>query len=197
MPTITSNNGFTLRSLKISDYTSICETLEDFPVAAMTMSMVQAEMSVMMGMGKGFEPYNSSSSSAIALVLEKDSTFLGFRYTIFVDGVAEVRMEAIHPDERGKKYASALGFLHGYWYVNTLSVTSMWGEGANTTAATNYAIPWRAVHTGTETTRAAEKTPTVTLGKLSFTAAEFTSKLNSHSTYGSVTFTVSQVNCTT
>ena len=191
MPTITSSNGFTLRPLKISDYTSMCETLEDFPVASMTMSMVQKEMSVMLRAGEGFEPYSTSLIKGIALVLEKDSTFLGFRYTIFEGGVAEVRMEAIHPDERGKKYASALGFSHGYWYVNTLSVTSMWGEGANTTAATNYAIPWRAVHTGTETTRAAERTPTVTLGKLSFTAAEFTSKLNSHSTYGSVTFTVS------
>ena len=191
MPTITSSNGFTLRPLKMGDYISMCETLNDFPVAAMTMSMVQNEMSIMLQAGGEFEPYSNSAPKAIALVLEKDSTFLGFRFTIFDSNAAEVRMEAIHPDERGKKYASALGFLHGYWYVNTLNVTSMWGEGADTTEATNYAIPWRAVHTGTETTRAALKTPAITLGKLNFTAAEFTSKLNSHSTYGSVTFTVS------
>ena len=136
----------------------------------------------MLGTGNLFEPYDDSTYKAIALVLEKDSTFLGFRYTIFEEGAAEVRMEAIHPDERGKKYASALGLLHGYWYVNTLNVTSMWGEGASTTDATNYAIPWRAVHTGTETTRASQKISSVNLGKLSFTAAEFTNKLNNHVT---------------
>ena len=191
MTTITSSNGFTLRPLKVGDYVSMCETLNDFPVATMTMSMVQNEMSIMLQAISEFEPYSNSAPKAIAMALEKDSTFLGFRFTTFDSNAAEVRMEAIHPDERGNKYATALGFLHGYWYVNTLNVTSMWGEGADTTLATNYAIPWRAVHTGTETTRASKMQPAVTYGKLSFTAAEFTSKLNSHSTYGSVTFTVS------
>ena len=79
MPTITSSNGFTLRPLKISDYTSMCETLNDFPVAAMTMSMVQNEMSIMLQAGGEFEPYSNLAPKAIALVLEKDSTFLGFR----------------------------------------------------------------------------------------------------------------------
>ena len=31
MTTIISNNGFKLRNLKVSDYTSMCETLDDFP----------------------------------------------------------------------------------------------------------------------------------------------------------------------
>ena len=193
--TITASNGYKMRPIKESDYTFVMETLKDFPLGAMTYSQRINEFSHMLYVSEGFDSVLSTGdyNACIATVIEKpDGTAVALRHNIIKDNVAEIRIGAVHPDHRGNKYQTVNSMLNGHWVFKVLNCTTQWVEFIDSGNIKTIADKWRPSWSTSESTRAAkEPGPTATLTKVTQTAAECETYRAAHSTWGSITYTVS------
>ena len=193
---ITASNGYKMRPIKESDYTFVMETLKDFPLGVMTYSHRINEFSHMLYVSEGFDSVLSTGdyNACIATVIEKpDGTPVALRHNIIKDNVAEIRIGAVHPDHRGNKYQTVNSMLNGHWVFNVLNCTTQWVEFIDSGNIKTIADKWRPGWSTSESTRAAKANPgpEATLTKVTQTAAEYETYRAAHSTWGSITYTVS------
>ena len=193
--TVTSGD-YKLRPLKLTDFLFIVECMGDFPIGNQwNMSTVMNEMDVMLLNNSLFDAErtaNVNSETGFAHVLEYDDTAVGFRYVTFTNNIAEARMQAISPDHRGNKYATALGMLQAYWMFNTLSITSGFAWAIDEAKVAAHATNWSSAKTVDEEMSREDRPGTKrNMFKYAWTAAEWTATKDAHSTWGSASFTVS------
>lgn len=199
MATITSSNGYKLRPLTASDSDFILETLKDFPVGSNTYSQRINEFSNMLYATEGFnktEVTNENSVQAITMVLEKtDGTLVSFAHYRIANKVIEIRMGATHPSHRRQHHSTAQLMLGGEFAYNYLGCASSWQEVINNDEMNAAANKWRPSLSTTETQRDSINKlgdkETVVLNKVVATAAEHETYRAAHSTWGSITYSVS------
>ena len=199
MAIITASNGYKLRPLADGDHTFMMETLKDFPIGNNTYKQRINEFSNMLYVTEQFnktEVTNQSSVQAITMVLEKsDSTLVSFAHYRITNKVIEIRMGATHPSHRRQHHSTAQLMLGGEFAYNHLGCTSSWQEIIDNDELNAAANPWRPSLSASETQRDSENRlgdkETVTLNKVVATAAEHEAYRAAHSTWGSITYTIS------
>ncbi len=193
--TVTSGD-YKLRPLVLADFMFIAECMGDFPIGHQwNMSGVMREMDVMLLANSLFDTDRTAdvnSPQGFAHVLEYNDTPVGFRYAVFEDNIAELRMQAISPAHRGNKHATALGMLQAYWMINTLSIISAFAWAIDEAKVAAHATNWSSAKTVDEEMSKSERPGTQrNMFKYAWTPAEWTAVKDAHSTWGSASFTVS------
>ena len=197
MPTITASNGYSLRPLQESDRDFMLEVLKDFPIGSNTYYQRINEFSNMLYVTEGFtvSKVKARTPTEVTMITEKDSTKLSFCHLVFDDLIVETRMGAVHPSHRGQKHYTAQLMLAGYLAYIHCGCTGSIQEATNTDTLNALADTWRPDLSTAETQRDTEDKfgdgQTYTLNKITATAAEHETHRASHSTWGSVTYTVS------
>ena len=106
----------------------------------------------------------------------------------------ELRMGATHPSHRRQGHSTARLMLLGEFAYNHLGCTGTQLEIVNTDQVSKVADTWRSDISADETQRDTENkfgdAQTYTLNKIQITAAEHETHRAGHSTWGSVTYTI-------
>jgi len=197
MTTITSSNGYSLRPMVESDTDFVMEILKDFPIGSNSYRQRIDEISTMLYVTEGFTPakVKAKTPTEAAFITVKDSTRVSFCYLIFDNLQAEQRMAAVHPDHRGSKHFTAQQMLAGYLAYVHCECTQSMQEAISSGAINTVADKWRPTFSTSETQRETEGTlgdiQTYTLNKIISTAAEHETYRATHSTWGSITYSVS------
>ena len=196
MTIITSSNDYKLRPLIESDQSFVLECLQDFPVGSNTIYQRQNEFANMLYVTGGYakSTVKAGNKCSLTVVLEKtDGTKLGFQHYDFNNKVVTIKMGVIHPTHRSNSYATANLMLGG-----SLCYTELTCTGAVLELVDSYEDQldlWRPTLSADETNRDTEDRfgdgQTYNLIKITATAAEHETYRAAHSTWGSVTYTVS------
>lgn len=197
MATITASNGYKLRPLTDSDSDFILETLKDFPIGSNTYQQRVNEFSNMLYATEGFTvaKVKAKTPTSVTMITEKDSTKLAFCHLVFDNLIVETRMGAVHPSHRGQKHYTASMMLGGYLAYIHCGCTGSIQEAENTGTVNSLADKWRPSLSTSETQRTSEDRlgdgKTYTLNKITASAAEHETYRAAHSTWGSITYSVS------
>jgi len=196
MTIITSSNDYKLRPLVESDQSFILECLQDFPVGSNTTYQRQNEFANMLYVTGGYAKatVKAGNKCSLTVVLEKtDGTKLGFQHYDFANKVVTLKMGVVHPSHRGNKYSTAYLMLGGALCYTELTCTGAVLELVDT--YNSLADLWRPTISADETQRTTDNRfgdgQTYTLNKITVTAAEHETYRAAHSTWGSITYTVS------
>lgn len=196
MTTVTSSNNFKLRPLLESDENFVYECLRDFPVGSNTINQRQKEFANMLYCTSCYDAdeVKAGRYSTVTMVLEKsDATKLGFQHYEFRDKIVSINMGVIHSTQRGNGYATANLMLGGALCYTELTCTGAYLELVDTYE--NQLNKWRPTLSTDETTRNTENNfgdgQIYNLIKITATAAEHETYRAAHSTWGSVTYTIS------
>ena len=185
---ITLSNGYHIRKLKISDYTFMCETLEDFPLGSLNMNQVQNEMASMLNLQKSFGTL--MEEQWLCTILEFKGVPVSFRFTRFLEKHWEVRMEAVHPEYRGQGHHSASNFIHGPLFYDILGMETgsadIVAEGGINLALTNIRAK---INTVEDSRLSREDLGSKKLNRFKITKAQWIAWKSSHSIYKDVTWT--------
>jgi hypothetical protein len=197
MTTITSSNGYSLRPLIEADYSFVMEVLKDFPIGSNSYAQRVNEFSTMLYVTEGFTvaKVKAQTPTAVTMITVKDSVARALCYLDFASLVAEQRIAAVHPDHRGGKHFTAQQMLAAYLAYTECDCTSSMQEAISSGGINTVANKWRSTMSTAETERETiDKSgdgTTYTLKKIIQTAAEHETYRAAHSTWGSVTYTVS------
>ena len=196
MTTVTSSNNFKLRPLLESDQTFVLECLQDFPIGSNTLYQRQNEFANMLYVTGGYTKVKvkAGEKCSLTVVLEKtDGTKLGFQHYDFDNKIVTIKMGVIHPTHRDNSYATANLMLGGALCYTELTCTGAVLELVDT--YDDQIERWRPTLSADETTRTTEDKfgdgQTYNLIKITATAAEHETYRAAHSTWGSVTYTIS------
>jgi hypothetical protein len=180
-----------------SDVDFIMEVLKDFPVGSNSYEQRMNEISTMLYVTDGFTPakVKANTDTAVCMITVKDSVKLSFCYLNFDNSVVEIRMAAVHPDLRGNKHFTAQMMLSGYLAYTHCECTNSIQEILSSGTIHEFANLWRPTFSGDETERDTDNRladgDSYTLKKIPVTAAEHETYRAAHSTWGSITYTVS------
>ena len=196
MTIVTSSNGYKIRPMIESDQSFITDCLKDFPIGSNTYLQRITEFSHMLYVTEGYTEakVKAGNQCSITIVLEKtDGTKLGFQHSDFNNKIVSVKMGVIHPDHRGEGYSTAYLMLGGELAYNHLDCTSSVLEVVDTYE--KQIEKWRPDLAADETTRTTDRskfgdTKNYNLVKVTATAAEHEAHRAAHSTWGSVTYTI-------
>ena len=197
MTTITASNGYVLRPMIDSDVDFMMEVLKDFPIGSNTYAQRMNEISTMLYVNDGFTPANVKDNidTAVCMITEKDGTKVSYCYINFENSVAEQRTAAVHPSHRGAKHFTAQQMLAGYLAYIHCECTHSMQEAISTGTINTVANKWRSTFSTEETQRNTEDRfgdgQVYTLKKIVSTAAEHETYRAAHSTWGSITYSVS------
>ena len=165
------SGDYLIRPVTIRDEYFFIETLADYPLGSMTPAQVRNELSTMLYVSRGFD-MTRKPDTGLCMVIEFKGELVGFRYTIFKDGVAEVRMLAMHPDYRGQGHQSTANFMFGWWYFQVLNQKEVWFEAVGNETVTGATTEWRA-GTAFKGSQRKAKDGMTDLNKTVITAQEF------------------------
>ena len=197
MATITASNGYKLRPLLESDKDFVIEVLNDFPIGSNTYNQRINEFSNMLYVTQGFTvaKVKAKTPTQVTMITEKDSTKLALCHLVFNDLIVETRMGAVHASHRGQKHYTAQLMLAGYLSYIHCDCTGSIQEVTSTGAVNTVADTWRSDISAAETQRDTDNkfgdNATHTLNKITATAAEHETHRAAHSTWGSITYSVS------
>ena len=199
MTIITTSNGYKYRPLEETDETFMMDCLKDYPIGSNTIYQRRNEFANMLYVTEGFDETkvkNKTSPQSITMVTEKaDGSAIGFQHIEIVDLIVELRMGATHPTHRRQGHSTARLMLLGEFAYNHLGCTGTMVEIVNTDQVNKVADTWRGDISADETQRNNENkfgdTQTFTLNKIQITAAEHETHRAGHSTWVSVTYTIS------
>lgn len=197
MTTVTSSNGYKIRPMIEADQSFVTESLKDFPIGSNTYYQRITEFSHMLYVTEGYteSKVKAGDRCSVTLMLEKtDGTKLGFQHSDFDNKIVHVKMGVLHPDYRGKGHATANLMLGGELAYNHLGCTESVMELVDTYE--NQLERWRPDLATEETTRTTDgskfgDSQNFNLIKITATAAEHEAHRAAHSTWGSVTYTIS------
>jgi hypothetical protein len=197
MTIITASNGYSLRPITEADYTFTMEVLKDFPIGSNSYAQRVNEFSTMLYVTEGFTiaKVKAQTPTAVTMITEKAGTKLALCYLDFSELVVETRMGMVHPDHRGQHHYTAQLMLAGNLAYVQCECTSSMQEAISTGTVNTVADNWRPSLSASETQRdTIDKSGdgvTYTLNKITATAAEHETYRAAHSTWGSVTYTLS------
>ena len=198
MTVITTSNGYKYRPLEEADETFIMETLKDYPIGSNTIYQRRNEFANMLYVTEGFDETkvkNKTSPQSITMVTEKaDGTAVGFQHIDINNLLVELRMGATHPSHRRQGHSTARLMLLGEFAYNHLGCTGTWLEIVDTNNLNKVADTWRDDISAEETERNTENifgdSQNYTLKKIQITAEEHEAHRAGHSTWGSITYTI-------
>ena len=199
MTIITASNGYKYRPLAETDETFIMESLKDYPIGSNTYQQRLNEFSNFLYVTEGFNETavkNKTSPQSITMVTEKSGgTAIGFQHITIDNLVVNLAMGATHPSHKRQGHSTARLMLLGEFAYTHLGCTGTWLEIVNTDEGKQVADTWRGDISADETQRANENkfgdSQTYTLNKIQITAAEHETHRAAHSTWGSITYTIS------
>ena len=198
MTVITTSNGYKYRPLEEADETFIMETLKDYPIGSNTIYQRRNEFANMLYVTEGFDETkvkNKTSPQSITMVTEKaDGTAVGFQHIDINNLLVELRMGATHPSHRRQGHSTARLMLLGEFAYNHLGCSGTWLEIVDTNNLNKVADTWRDDISAEETERNTENkfgdSHNYTLKKIQITAEEHEAHRAGHSTWGSITYTI-------
>tara|TARA_R100001443_G_scaffold27688_1_gene40894 strand:+ start:153 stop:752 length:600 start_codon:yes stop_codon:yes gene_type:complete len=199
MTIITASNGYKYRPLAETDETFIMESLKDYPIGSNTYQQRLNEFSNFLYVTEGFNETavkNKTSPQSITMVTEKSGgTAVGFQHITIDNLVVNLAMGATHPSHKRQGHSTARLMLLGEFAYTHLGCSGTWLEIVNTDEVKQVADTWRGDISADETQRANENkfgdSQTYTLNKIQITAAEHETHRAAHSTWGSITYTIS------
>ena len=199
MTIITASNGYKYRPLAETDETFIMESLKDYPIGSNTYQQRLNEFSNCLYVTEGFNETavkNKTSPQSITMVTEKSGgTAIGFQHITIDKLVVNLAMGATHPSHKRQGHSTARLMLLGEFAYTHLGCSGTWLEIVNTDEVKQVADTWRGDISADETQRANENkfgdSQTYTLNKIQITAAEHETHRAAHSTWGSITYTIS------
>ena len=199
MTIITASNGYKYRPLAETDETFIMESLKDYPIGSNTYQQRLNEFSNFLYVTEGFNETavkNKTSPQSITMVTEKSGgTAIGFQHITIDNLVVNLAMGATHPSHKRQGHSTARLMLLGEFAYTHLGCSGTWLEIVNTDEVKQVADTWRRDISADETQRANENkfgdSQTYTLNKIQITAAEHETHRAAHSTWGSITYTIS------
>ena len=199
MTIITASNGYKYRPLAETDETFIMESLKDYPIGSNTYQQRLNEFSNFLYVTEGFNETavkNKTSPQSITMVTEKSGgTAIGFQHITIDNLVVNLAMGATHPSHKRQGHSTARLMLLGEFAYTHLGCSGTWLEIVNTDEVKQVADTWRGDISADETQRANENkfgdSQTYTLNKIQITAAEHETHRAAHSTWGSITYTIS------